>query len=159
MKKNYLFTFNIDGFMKDKEKTVREAAAELLATFGPHGELLLIEGLIKDSNSLIRASAARGLMCVGPKTIRTLLLALGDKDPMVLKSVSSAIENMGIASIVEYVFIVFLLLPSTVKSRPPKQRESVLLFVKDVLNSPFPNSQTLEKTLQHLAAELEKLDK
>lgn len=47
-----------DGFLKDREATVREAAACALADAGPHGELLLIEGVLKDSNSMIRSSAA-----------------------------------------------------------------------------------------------------
>jgi HEAT repeat protein len=76
-------------------------AAEMMSNAGPHGELLLIEGLLKDANHVIRASAAHGLGHVGPKTIRTLLLALNDKDPMVLKAVTEAIESIGVPAIVE----------------------------------------------------------
>ena len=80
---------------------MREAAAELLASFGPQGELLLIEGLLKDSNPVMRSGAAYGLMVVGSKAIRTLLLALNDKDPKVVRSVSTAIETIGLVNIVE----------------------------------------------------------
>jgi HEAT repeat protein len=97
----YLSLICIDGFLKDKEISVRYMAAEVMSNAGPHGELLLIEGLLKDANHVIRASAAHGLGHVGPKTIRTLLLALNDKDPMVLKAVAEAIESIGVPAIVE----------------------------------------------------------
>lgn len=86
--------------MKDSEVSVRETAAECLAAYGPHGELLLIEGLLKDSNPTIRASAAYGLMHVGPRTIRTLLLALNDKESHVRKAVSTAIDNIGVTAFI-----------------------------------------------------------
>lgn len=88
---------------------------------------MLIEGLLKDVNPVIRASAAHGLMLVGPKTIRTLLLALHDKDPKVIKAVATAIEKIGLAAIIE-----------TIKVRPRKQRESIVASAKEVLHSPFP---------------------
>lgn len=36
-------------------------ALESIYTFGPQGELMLIEGLAKDKNSTIRAECAKGL--------------------------------------------------------------------------------------------------
>lgn len=80
---------------------MRQTAARVLANTGPHGEKLLIEALLKDSIPLIRASAAYGLKFVGPQTIRTLLLALNDKDSSVIKEATSTIEEIGIDAIVE----------------------------------------------------------
>jgi HEAT repeat protein len=91
--------------LKDKNKVVRETAAEVLAMTGPHGEKLLIEGLLKDSISLIRTSCAIGMRFVGPQTIRTLLLALNDKDPQVIKAAADTIEAIGVNAFVEYVLI------------------------------------------------------
>ena len=48
----------VDGFLRDHDKTVREAAAVGLAQSGAHGELLLIEAVLKDANPVIRAAAS-----------------------------------------------------------------------------------------------------
>ena len=75
------------SFMKDKDKSVRETAAQLIARSGSSqaGELLLIEAAMKDSNSLIRTSAVHGLYWVGPRSVRTVLLALRDQEEFVRK--------------------------------------------------------------------------
>lgn len=89
-----------DGFLKDREQLVREAAAAALAEAGPHGELLLIEGVLKDSNPVIRASAAFGLMRIGARTIRTLLLAMNDRDSTVRQAVGRAIQYLGLQNVI-----------------------------------------------------------
>lgn len=134
------------SFLKDRESCVREIAAEVIALSGPHGELLLIEGLLKDSNNVIRASAAYGLKFVGPRAIRTLLLALDDKDPKVSEAVCSAIESMEPVSIAE-----------VLKTRPIQQCQSVIQSAKEIIDESIPISITLNTMLSKLVQELEKI--
>lgn len=134
------------NFLKDSEQCVREMAADVLASFGgPHGELLLIEGLLKDPNPLIRASAATGLLKIGPSTIRTLLLALYDKDPMVFKSVTTALETIGVSAIVD-----------CLRMRPKKQKFSVVQAAKEILLCPYIlPAKNLKVILQQIIRELD----
>lgn len=134
------------SFLKDPEKCVRETAAEVLAQAGPRGELLLVEGVLKDSNPVIRCSAGYGLMHVGPKCVRTLLLALNDKDPHVSRAVAHALEQIGATAIV-----------NSLKNRPKSAQLSVLSSVKDILLiiQLIPNSTSLNKLLHKIKDSLE----
>jgi HEAT repeat protein len=131
------------SFLKDKEKCVREIAAEVIAYSGPHGELLLIEGVLKDSNTSIRCSAAYGLKHVGPRTIRTLLLALNDRDISVVKAVTQSIESIGVTSFVE-----------ALKGRPDHQLASIVTSAREILQSPIPISPTLSNILHRVIQDL-----
>uniref|UniRef100_A0A7S1KM31 Uncharacterized protein n=1 Tax=Percolomonas cosmopolitus TaxID=63605 RepID=A0A7S1KM31_9EUKA len=134
------------SFLKDHEKCVREMAAEVLAKAGPRGELLLVEGVLKDSNATIRCSAGYGLMHVGPKCVRTLLLALNDKDPHVTRAVASALEQIGAPAIV-----------NSLKNRDSAVQQSVLSSVRDVLLiiQLIPNSSALHRMLHRIKEQLE----
>lgn len=69
-------------------------ALQSIYSFGPQGELMLIEGLAKDKNSTIRAECAKGLGIFptdyfvanllkglyGPHTFRALIFGLRDPE-------------------------------------------------------------------------------
>jgi HEAT repeat protein len=80
---------------------VRDTAAELLALSGGNqaGELILIEGALKDSNPIIRASAVHGLYYVGAKTIRSVLLAMKDKDVSVRREACLSLMKFSTADV------------------------------------------------------------
>ena len=136
----------IYGFLKDRDAQVREASAMVLSNAGPHGELLLIEGLLKDSNTTIRASAAFGLMRIGPRTIRTLLLAMNDKEPSVRQAVSGAIQSLGLGPVLD-----------VLRQRPVAHRESVITSANEILQSSVPRAAALDAFLATLIARLESL--
>eukprot|EP00164_Ancoracysta_twista_P016984 GFYU01028757.1.p1 GENE.GFYU01028757.1~~GFYU01028757.1.p1 ORF type:complete len:970 (+),score=200.80 GFYU01028757.1:139-3048(+) len=112
------------SFLKDKDKGVRESAAECLAACGPHGELLLIEGVLKDPAVMVRMAAAYGLHVVGPSSIRTLLLAMNDQNVNVRVQVIQTIESMGLQALFD-----------ELKTRPAAHRDSVILSIKEILNT------------------------
>lgn len=56
-----------------------------IVSFGPQGELMLIEGLTRDKSPIIRAECARGLALLGPHTFRVLIFGLEDPEESVRK--------------------------------------------------------------------------
>ncbi|KAA6401345.1 MAG: hypothetical protein EZS28_003135 [Streblomastix strix] len=82
-------------FLRDKDRGVREAASATLAKSGPEGILLLKEGLLRDTSSAIRSACAIGLFFAGTDSIRTVLLALGDRDEQVRQAAEKVIVAFG----------------------------------------------------------------
>ena len=58
-------------------------ALQSIYSFGPQGELLLIEGLTKDKNPTIRIECAKGLSIYGAHTFRALIFGLRDTEEAV----------------------------------------------------------------------------
>eukprot|EP00946_MAST-07B_sp_MAST-7B-sp1_P003269 g3269.t1 len=109
--------------LKDKDKIVRHAAAEVLAkASGGQGELLLVEGLLRDNDQKVRLAITHGLSLVGPACIRTLMLALSDQNDAVSKSAARVIVNFGLEAITE-----------EVKERSRASRESLAHEIRALL--------------------------
>ncbi|KNC46333.1 uncharacterized protein AMSG_02785 [Thecamonas trahens ATCC 50062] len=136
----FLFTF-----LNDDAADVRRKAAHALADYGPQGELLLIEGVLKDPHPRVRSAAAYGLGILGAQSTRTLLLALNDPAPAVIRSASRALLAIGLQPIV-----------ATLAQRPPSQRDSVAVSARDVIaqdrDRPLPSAvvNLLDAIASHL---------
>jgi len=70
-------------FLQDPAQEMRTMALQSIYSFGPQGELMLIEGLAKDKNPVIRGECAKGLGLFGPHTFRAIIFGLRDAEESV----------------------------------------------------------------------------
>jgi hypothetical protein len=80
-------------FLQDAAPELRTVAIQSIHSFGPQGELLLIEGLTKDKNTVIRQECARGLSMYGSHTFRALIFGLRDVEESVRTATANAIRK------------------------------------------------------------------
>ena len=95
----------------DSSRTVRVTAATLLAGIGPRGELALNQVLHCTTTTAAmaptaahmvvagRRAAVVGLGCVGVRSVSTLLLALGDGEPVIRYEAEHAVSSLGAAAV------------------------------------------------------------
>ncbi|KAJ4461372.1 hypothetical protein PAPYR_2432 [Paratrimastix pyriformis] len=119
---------------------LRLAASGWPPPVGPHG---LMTGVCVGLR-LVVGAARHGLTAVGPRAIRTLLLALHDKDPAVKAAVTQTIRAIGAPAIA-----------SELVGRPVAQRNVVLVGAREIAESSFPYGAPLVELLQAVIERVE----
>ena len=81
---------------QDEATTAADAAACVLASCKPAGELLLVEALQRDRSPGVRRAACVGLARLGASSIQSLALALADEHPAVCQAAGEAVAKLGV---------------------------------------------------------------
>jgi len=122
-------------------------AVHSIFSFGPQGELLLIEGLTKDKNPVIRTECAKGLSIFGPHTFRALIFGLRDTEETVRTATANALRKTFSPQDVIHEF-----------GEKHHQKPAIICAIKEILNLQYyygkETRQFLEEILNYFQNEI-----